>query len=155
MSFGPMDLISYSRCGHVAQTALQGKFKSNVIMWNSSQRINNDFLVNYKAIHSYLCSGMLPCQYQKYSTFLNIGLPKKGFQSGAVEVYSNVVEEIKQKSISDASELEQTRSHGDAEGIAIMTDARHACRKNSFHSDVLALGIETHKICGPCPCHKR
>ena len=75
--FGPMDLISYSRCGHVAQTALQGKFKSNVIMWNSSQRINNDFLVNYKAIHSYLCSGMLPCQYQKYSTFLNIGLPKK------------------------------------------------------------------------------
>ena len=60
--------------------------------------------------------------------------------------FSNVVEEVKQKSISDASELEQTRSHGDAEGIAIMTDARHACRKNSFHSDVLALGVETHKI---------
>ena len=94
-------------------------------MWNSSQRINNDFLVNYKAIHSYLCSGMLPRQYQKYSTFLNIGLHKKGFQNGAVEVYSNVVEEIKQKSISNASELEQTQSLGDAEGIAIMMLVTH------------------------------
>ena len=29
-----------------------------------------------------------------------------------------------------------------------MTDARHGCRTNSFNSDVLALGINSHKIVG-------
>lgn len=32
------------------------------------------------------------------------------------------------------------------EGISIMTDARHHCRKNSFHTDHVALGHYTHKV---------
>ncbi len=32
------------------------------------------------------------------------------------------------------------------DGISIMTDARHSCRKNSFHTDHLARGQLSHKI---------
>ena len=40
--------------------------------------------------------------------------------------------------------LEVERASNDR-GLRIATDARHACRKNSFHTDV-ALGYSTHRV---------
>ena len=34
----------------------------------------------------------------------------------------------------------------DTRCVRILTDARHACRKNSFHSDVVAIGQMTRKV---------
>lgn len=61
-----------------------------------------------------------------------------------VITFSAAVELLKKQSIHAAlsEELQKSPEHG----IAIMTDARHACRKNSFHSDVVALGQNNHKI---------
>ncbi len=42
--------------------------------------------------------------------------------------------------------MEEQRQSKDETGITIMTDARHACRKNSYHSDHVALGMKTHKV---------
>ena len=37
-------------------------------------------------------------------------------------------------------------SYEELDGINIMTDTRHGCRKNSKDTSVLALGEQTHKV---------
>ena len=104
-------------------------------------------MINYKIVHAYLCFGMLPCQYEKFSNFADIGLTKEEFRAAAVPSYSHVVNTLKNESMRNAMKEEKDKTDNSAENRkAIMTDARHGCRKNSYHSDVLALGIESHKV---------
>ena len=146
-NIGQCDVSSFSKIGHVGQMSLQTD--TNVFIWNSSSPLHDDFSVNYKAIHAYLCSGILPCQYEKFAEFMNIGLHKQDFRKNTVNMYSTVVNTLKEESIKQATEEEESKTNeATSKGIGIMTDARHACRKNSFHSDVLALGINTHKVVG-------
>ena len=90
---------------------------------------------------------MLPYQYEKFSNFADIGLTKEEFRAGAVPSYSHVVNAPENESKRNALNEEKDKTGNSAENwIGIMTDARHGCRKNSYHSDVLALGIESHKV---------
>ena len=60
--------------------------------------------------------------------------------------YKLAVTFLRDKSIDDAVYSERkTNTHTNSD-IHIMTDDRHACRKNSFHTDVTALGNITHKV---------
>ena len=78
---------------------------------------------------------------------MNIGLHKRDFRKNAVNMYSTVVNTLKEESIKLATEEEESKTNeGTSKGSGIMTDARHACRKNSFRSDVLALGINTKSL---------
>ena len=57
------------------------------------------------------------------------------------------VAQLRKDSINEArtEELIKSKEKGD-DGISIMTDARHSCRKNSYHTDHLAVGQLSHKI---------
>ena len=61
-----------------------------------------------------------------------------------VHVYSCAVNNLKERIVLSALDLEINSSEND--GLCITTDARHACRKNSYHTDVVALGYMTHRV---------
>ena len=64
-------------------------------------------------------------------------------------VYGQCVEHITKKRIKSALQEEQNATENvptNSKTIDIMSDARHACRKNSYHCDVTALGQRTHKV---------
>ena len=62
-------------------------------------------------------------------------------------VYEQAVTHETNICINSALEREvQTTTGGMENGISMITDARHACRKNSFHSDVVAIGYKNHKV---------
>ncbi|VDI37466.1 Hypothetical predicted protein [Mytilus galloprovincialis] len=62
--------------------------------------------------------------------------------------FRQVVISLRDKSIDDALKEEKDKNSYSDNKLDIMTDARHACRKNSFHTDVTALGNLTHKVVG-------
>ena len=79
--YGPLEPIDMGKIGHVARLVMKPiKMKSFPVFWHSSEPLKQDFTVNNKMIHSYLCAGMYPAQYERFSTFANIGLPAKCFR---------------------------------------------------------------------------
>ncbi len=116
--------------------------------WESSPKLSTDldYVVNYKCVHAYLCSGILPIQYIKFSKYANIGIPTRYTREKMISVYARSVETVKTQSLVDAVVYERAQTNAPDNSINIMSDARHACRKNSFHSDIPALGYKTHKV---------
>jgi hypothetical protein len=60
---GPLHCNDYTKIGHVGQFLLKGS--KTFLFWNSSPSMKEDFTINYKMIHAYLCSGMTPVQYER------------------------------------------------------------------------------------------
>ena len=58
-------------------------------------------------------------------------------------MYGEAVAILKERSITSSLDVEIINNEGK---LAIASDARHACRKNSYHSDVVALGYKTHRV---------
>ena len=93
---------------------------------------------------AYICSGMTATQYEKICDFSTVNIPSPGFRAKVVTYTSTIVKLLQKTSIATARREEIQKSKGANEsGISIMTDARHACRKNSFHSDHIAIGQKT------------
>ncbi|XP_076437044.1 uncharacterized protein LOC143276438 [Babylonia areolata] len=59
--------------------------------------------------------------------------------------YSACVKSLAEESCHDAL-LEEIPQYPDMDGINILTDARHATRKNSKYSDIICLGGLSHKV---------
>ena len=141
-----LQLVSVTKTGHV----LILKFQCNnchEVTWESSASCGDDYNVNYKVLASYICSGMTAVQYEKFCDFSTINIPTKRFRAKVITYLSTIVELLRKTSVASARREEMEASKKQNEnGISIMTDARHACRKNSFHSDHIAIGQKTHKI---------
>ncbi|CAC5418322.1 unnamed protein product [Mytilus coruscus] len=59
--YGPLEPTEMTKIGHVARLVVKPvKTTSFAIFWHSSSALKQDFKVNYKLIHSYLCAGMFP-----------------------------------------------------------------------------------------------
>ena len=90
---------------------------------------------------------MLEAKYETMCQFSDIGCLSKSERNSMMETL--VVQQLAQESIQEqdarTEELGQSLANGD-HGIGIITDARHSCRKNSYHTDHVALGQLTHKI---------
>jgi hypothetical protein len=101
------------------------------------------------------------------SQFANIGLPSSTFREKAVSAYSVAVHHQRDLSIDLATKEEDKagdndididdddNDHDNDHGLVIMSDARHGCRTNSFHSDILALGYTNYKVVGYSHVNKR
>ena len=149
-SIGPVDASNFERFGHVGQIQLRGTTKKQIpITWNSSPPMKDNFTVNYMLVHAYLASGLLPVQYEKFCNFSKIGTTPTRFRSNMYTVYGRCVDFIMKREIKSAIREEMKATENvpvNSRTIDIMTDARHACRKNSFHSDITALGQRTHRV---------
>ena len=142
-----LQLVSVTKIGHV----LILKFQCNnchEVIWESSEKCGDDYKVNYKVLASYICGGMTAAQHdEKFCEFSTINIPTKRFRAMVITYLSTIVELLRKTSVASARREEMEASKKQNEnGISIMTDARHACRKNSFHSDHIAIGQKTHKI---------
>lgn len=139
-------LVSATKVGHVLILKFRCE-KCHEITWESSSSCGDNYKVNYKVLASYICSGMTAVQYEKFCEFSTVNIPSKRFRAKGISYLSTIVELLRKTSITSGrrEEMEASKKN-DEDGISIMTDARHACRKNSFHSDHVAIGQKTHKI---------
>lgn len=142
---GHLEVVDFNRIGHVGQAVLKSKQTHIPIHWSSSPPLKDNFLVNFRMVHAYLCSGLLPVQYEKICDFSVIGKTSKRFREHFYTLYAECVKDTLNSSIENALEEEIRLDNGE-KFVDILTDARHACRKNSFHTDVTALGQTTHKV---------
>lgn len=141
-----LQVVKTAQTGHAAQITLQCAAE-HIVYWTSSVVMGSNFAINYIMLQAYLVSGMATIQYEKLCDFADIGKPSSHFQSNVVTTLSSVVSSLAEESCRNARTEEATVSHSEFGGaIGIMTDARHACRKNSFHTDHVALGMKTHKV---------
>ena len=146
-----LQIKDFSKSGHVGQLKFTTvSSPGRYINWNSSSEHAGNFVINNWMIHSYLCSGMLAAQYERLCKFACIGMPSKRYKDKVIRVYSEVAQKTAEESIKtalDEEERETDKSPNESGRIIdIMTDARHACRTNSFHSDITALGNRTHRV---------
>jgi hypothetical protein len=129
-----------SQNGHVAQLLLKCSIGHHV-RWASSSTMGNNFSVNYKLLVAYICSGITPIEYQRISDFADIGQPTQYFRNKTIVTISEIVnvltDESMQGAVFDEKEAAKTRN---MDGISIMTDARHGCRKNSYTQTIWRLG---------------
>lgn len=63
---GNLEVVDFNRIGHVGQAVLKSKQTHIPIQWSSSPPLKDNFLVNFRIVHAYLCSGLLPVQYEKF-----------------------------------------------------------------------------------------
>ena len=95
-------------------------------------------------------SGMLPVQYRKFCEAANLGVLGDKSIAEMQKTYGEVVEKLIVTSQDDAllEEMAATslKCEGVAEGIDILTDARHCWRKNARFSDIVCIGDKTHKV---------
>ena len=90
--------------------------------------------------HGYFISGILPNQYERIMTATGIGILGNTYLNTFFESYSECAKALAKESTRDAL-LEETVTYEDMDGIDILTDARHATRRNSKYTDVITLTL--------------
>ena len=138
----PSDIVTFEQVGHVAVIQLTDN-EGRIYQWASSALLKSDYEINHNMVHAYLCAGIRAVQYKSLCTFAKLGQTTGYFRRKLINVYSEAVDRVKTRGINAAMDLEKASSD---EGLRIITDARHACRKNSFHTDVVTIGYETHRV---------
>ena len=105
-----MDVLRQTSCiitthhqeGHVSVVCLHDPHSFFLYQWTSSMPLIDNYVINYKMFHAYLCSGMLTVQYEKLCEHASIGLPTAYFRNKTIPIYGSAVEVVKTRSI-DAS----------------------------------------------------
>ena len=114
--------------------------------WTSSPYLpNGKFVANTRFIHSYHTTGLLPSQFERFSSCM-------GFTSFDATV--KLIESDYRKSVDEEAKvscevaiIEEINSAFEREGVIdIMTDARHGHRKNAKDTNVVCIGQSTHKV---------
>jgi hypothetical protein len=139
----PLLITDITRQEHVLQCKLYCK-TGHVYNWASSTPLGTNYRVNYRLFIAYLCSVITPIQYERFSDFAKFGILTDYFLRTKIRFISTIVELLLKTSVRCA--LNDELHASDEDGICIMTDARHACRKNSYHTDHVALGRHTRKV---------
>ena len=138
----PLIPHQYNQQGHVAVVQFRC-LGGHCINWSSSDQLGNNYVINYRMMMTYLCSGITPIQYERFCDFADIGKLTDHFLRKTLVTVSAVVDLMKKESIIHARSKELAASGGK---LQIMTDARHACQKTSYHTDHVALGAKTHTV---------
>ena len=113
--------------------------------------------------HGYFISGILPNQYERIMTATGIGILGNTYLNTFFESYSECIKALAKELERDAL-LKEVVTYEDMDGINILTDARHATRRNSKYTDVITLNPNpnSHKVLhygtvtrGDDPCAQR
>ena len=143
-----MRCASHSLTGVVANVTFQCK-NCHVVQWSSSKSAGAHYEVNVRCIMAFACSGMLRVQFDKFLQFFCIGQFTWRAINNVLHPLSAIISVLSRESLSRALYEEVARTAettSDSRCVRLMTDARHACRKNSHHSDVVAIGQVTRKV---------
>ena len=136
------------RRGHVVITTAKCTKSDNAhtYKWSSSPYLpNKEYLVNHRIFHGFVCSGMLPIHYTRFSNAAGIGCIDKKKRRTMTTGHNESISTEFECSI-DTALLEEVASYDELDGIDIMTDARHGWRKNAKDSSIVAIGEKSHKV---------
>ncbi|CAH1238875.1 Hypp5655 [Branchiostoma lanceolatum] len=141
--------------GHVAVVKIQCR-RGCIYRWTSSPHVGKPFLVNLRIAHGYLSSGILPNQYQRICKAAGIGKLSDDKLKKSMILYSEVVDAMVTASMEKAmdEEIGDGEQEEEESKLSIVTDARHAQRRNSHRSDIMALGQTKHRVLGYAPVTK-
>ena len=139
----PSTAVGYEQDYHVAVVTLCST-KGGLMTWTSSPPLKDNYEINHRMVHASLCAGLRAVQYESLCKFSAIGMTTAYFRNKVIQLYHTAVDNVKQRSISASMDVEIQSS--DESKIKIVTDARHACRKNSYHTDVVAIGYTTNRV---------
>ncbi|XP_078667243.1 uncharacterized protein LOC144909065 [Branchiostoma floridae x Branchiostoma belcheri] len=114
---------------------------------------------NCRMAHGYFSSGILPNQYVRVCKNAGIGhLTEKTLKKSMI-LYAEIVQSMKEASMDRAmnEEIGDPADEEDVpdESVGIVTDARHAQRRNSHRSDIMALGQINHRVLAHMPVTKK
>ena len=132
-----LSIVSENYHRHVISFTFRCSSGHNV-EWNSSSKLGGNFTVNYKAMTAYLCSVMSKVAYEKFCNLFDSGMLKDYFRSKAAVTFAAIIDLLSQLSVESVLVAEVVQSG--VEVISVMTDARYHCRKNSSHTDHIAIG---------------
>ena len=103
---------------------------------------NGRHLVNVRLLHAYLCSGLLPSQWESVCNSLGFSEIKLD----TFDYFAQATSAEKTESCEIALKEEIGLSFEQNGEIDIVTDARHGCRKNANDANVICIGNKTHKV---------
>ena len=146
----PLSIKKSNRFQHAVQLNVTCD-NNHTITWTSSPYVQGGkLLVNLRMAHGYLTSGILPNQYSKMCSEAKLGALGHKYVEGILPAYLETVQEVRNAGTEDAllEEIaaEEVSTKNSAEGINILTDARHCWRKNARFSDIVCIGANTHKV---------
>ena len=146
-----LSIAKIQRRGHVALVQLACKKKGKLnhrFWWSSSPKLpNGKYLVNEKVLHGLMLSGMRPSHYNRFTTTIGLGVIKKSQRRRFLGTHLVHLEEEYKSSTGVALETEIASYEGsNANGIDIISDARHGHRRNAKDTSVVVLGAKTKKV---------
>jgi hypothetical protein len=145
----PVKQTKLTKRGHVAVIKLKcSNNKAHTYTWSSSPYLKNkQFLVNARVAHGFVTSGLLPVQYERLclgAKFGHLGLRKR---KALLQHHAQCINEEYEDSIDAALAKEKDLSNAEREnGITVMSDARHSCRRNAKDTSVVIIGDKSHKV---------
>lgn len=143
------------RFGHVGKIIFECQEKHNFKMDTSPHIVGGRYLGNMQTIHGVYASGLRFSQYERFCENSNFGQISESTLTQCHDIYCDVTKHVTEDSIIEARQeeemmtIDQTHNNNtEYKGISILTDARHATRRNAKQSDIIALGNKTHKTVG-------
>ena len=140
--------------GHVCKVNLQCCADHTLRVDSSPRLPGGKFVSNLRMAHGLFSSGLRYAQYERFVNSARIGVLPESAIYELQDLYCDVTEEIAKESTRDAlnEEVAETMLSSqfpeEYKGIAIITDARHAWRKNAKNSDIISIGCRTNKVNG-------
>ncbi|MDD9361357.1 MAG: hypothetical protein PV344_00260 [Anaplasma sp.] len=129
---------------------LEVRCHEHTLVLDTSSKVGDLRVVDCTVAVAFVCSGMLGTQFEKFCLFSGVPYSRRALEK-LITLIGAAVEILRMESMT-AAQQEEARSTNQRDSsttsLSIETDARHACRKNSFHSDVVALGQKSHKVVG-------
>lgn len=141
-------IIKVTPRGFAARVEL--RCHEHTLVLDTSSSVGDLRVVDCSVAVAFVCSGMLGTQFEKFCLFSGVPYSRRTLDKLTIQIGAAV--EISVMESLTAAQQEEARSTDQPDSsttsLSIETDARHACRKNSFHTDVIALGQKTHKVVG-------
>ncbi len=145
---GKMEIKKTTYRGHVAIMNMKcSKNTNHAYLWSSSPYLPiNKYLVNYRIVHAFASSGLLPVMYRRFCEAAGIGVVSKQERQRILTSYSQCVEREYEQAVECALVEEIASTEDMTEGISVISDARHGWRKNAKDTSVVVIGEHSHKV---------
>lgn len=97
----------------------------------------------------YLCSGITSVQYKRLCELADFRVLTDHFRVQSSLAFSAIIKVLANESVElsllDKVEVSKDRNN-QSNGITVTNDVRHHCKKNSYHTDHIPLGMTTNKV---------
>ena len=115
--------------------------------WRTSPALpSGEDLVTLRVMHGVICSGIANSQFSRLSKLTKLGnTTSDSILNSYIHTFSKFIEQEKESSCSKAL-YQEIQDCSEDNSVDIISDARHATRKNSKYTDVVCVGYSTENV---------